>query len=171
MAMTTAHQGSPTALPATAPPPAAPPAARAQIRMHAERSAPDEADATLAAGLVAHAGFVQGGQPFVIPMTYQYDPAEPERLYLHGGHQSRLLEHLATGAPVCVTVTLLDGLVYSKTALYHSVNYRSVVCFARAAALPSPERQRAILEAMIARCYPGRTVGADYAPIPDTHLG
>jgi nitroimidazol reductase NimA-like FMN-containing flavoprotein (pyridoxamine 5'-phosphate oxidase superfamily) len=151
--------------------PAVAPVGRAEIRMHAERSAPDEADAILAAGLVAHVGFVQDGQPFVIPMTYQYDSAEPERLYLHGGHQSRVLEHLGTGAPVCVTVTLLDGLVYSKTALYHSVNYRSVVCFARAAAAPSRERQRAILDAMIARCYPGRTVGADYAPIPDVHLG
>jgi nitroimidazol reductase NimA-like FMN-containing flavoprotein (pyridoxamine 5'-phosphate oxidase superfamily) len=164
--MTTAHQGIPT--PASS---AERPAPRAQIRMHAERSAPDEADAILAAGLVAHVGFVQDGQPFVIPMTYQYDPAEPGRLYLHGGHQSRLLEHLAAGAPVCVTVTLLDGLVYSKTALYHSVNYRSVVCFARAVALPSPERQRDMLHAMVARCYPGRRVGVDFAPIPDAHLG
>jgi nitroimidazol reductase NimA-like FMN-containing flavoprotein (pyridoxamine 5'-phosphate oxidase superfamily) len=160
--MTTTRQGSPAS--------DAAPSERTQIRMHPERSAPDEADAILRAGLVAHVGFADEGQPFVIPMTYQYDAAEPDRLYLHGGQPSRLLRHLATGAPVCVTVTLLDGLVFSKTALYHSVNYRSVVCFGRAVEAPPPARRREILDAMISRCYPGRSVGADYAPIPDAHL-
>lgn len=163
--MTTVHQG-----PAATAPSASAPSERTRIRNHPERSVPGESDAILAAGLVAHVGFVQEGQPIVIPMTYQYDSAEPERLYLHGGHPSRLLAHLATGAPVSVTVTLVDGLVFSKTALYHSVNYRSVVCFARAAETPAPARRREILEAMIARCYPGRTAGADYASIPDAHL-
>jgi nitroimidazol reductase NimA-like FMN-containing flavoprotein (pyridoxamine 5'-phosphate oxidase superfamily) len=141
-----------------------------RIRVHPERSVPDEALDILGAGLVAHVGIVEDGQPVVIPMTYQFDRAEPDALYLHGGPSSRLLSHLATGAPVCVTVTLLDGLVYSKTALYHSVNYRSVVCFGRGAPTPSPQRAREILHVMVARCFPDRLLGRDFAPIPDAHL-
>lgn len=143
---------------------------RTQLRVHAERAVPEEAAAILAAGYVAHVGFAAGGQPYVIPMTYQFDPAEPRRLYLHGAHHSRLMEHLASGAPVCVTVTMLDGLVYSRTALYHSVNYRSVVCFARSAAEPDAETRARVLEAMIARYFPGRTPGRDYEAAPAAHL-
>jgi nitroimidazol reductase NimA-like FMN-containing flavoprotein (pyridoxamine 5'-phosphate oxidase superfamily) len=146
------------------------PDGRSRIRAHPERAVPHEALEILAAGVVAHVGIVEDGQPVVIPMTYQFDPAEPESLYLHGGPTSRLLRHLADGAPVCVTVTLVDGLVYSKTALYHSVNYRSVVCFGRGAPTPSAERAREILHAMVARCFPGRTVGRDFGPVPDAHL-
>jgi nitroimidazol reductase NimA-like FMN-containing flavoprotein (pyridoxamine 5'-phosphate oxidase superfamily) len=146
------------------------PSSRATLRSHAERAAPEEAPAILGAGLVAHVAFVQDGQPFAIPMTYHYDPAEPGRLYLHGAHASRLMGHLAGGARVCVTVTLTDGLVYSRTALYHSVNYRSVVCFCRTAEGPDMEAQRALLDAMIARYFPGRTAGQDYEPAPSEHL-
>src|SRR6266566_1044199 len=139
---------------------------RAQIRRHPERAVPEEASAILAAGLVAHVSFVADDQPFVIPMAYQYDPASPRTLYLHGAHASRLLGHVARGAPVGVAVTLVDGLVYSRTALYHSVNYRSVVCFARA--LPSLDRDKAsaVLEGMIARYFPGRTAERDYHATP-----
>ena len=143
---------------------------RSAVRTHPERSVVEEAPAILAAGLVAEVGFVVDGQPFVIPMTYHYDQESPRKLYLHGAYAGRLVRHLAEGGPVCVTVTLLDGLVYSRTALYHSVNYRSVVCFARAGATPDEETQRRLLEAMIARYFPGRTAGRDYDPIPHAHL-
>ena len=143
---------------------------KVQLRSHAERAVPDEAAEILAVGLVAHVGFVDGGQPFVIPMTYHFDPANPRMLYLHGSHQGRLMRHLATGAPVCLSVTLVDGLVYSRTALFHSVNYRSVVCFARAAPMPDRAAQRSILEAMIARYFRGRTAGRDYESPPVEHL-
>jgi nitroimidazol reductase NimA-like FMN-containing flavoprotein (pyridoxamine 5'-phosphate oxidase superfamily) len=150
---------------------AASPESRATIRVHAERDAGGEAAEFLAAGLVAHVGFADEGQPFVLPMTYHAPADEPGRLYLHGAHHSRLMAHLASGAAVCVTVTLVDGLVYSRTALYHSVNYRSVVVFGRAAARqPEPETQRRVFEAMIGRYFPGRTAGVDYEPIPDAHL-
>jgi nitroimidazol reductase NimA-like FMN-containing flavoprotein (pyridoxamine 5'-phosphate oxidase superfamily) len=146
------------------------PSARATVRAHADREVNGEAEAILAAGYVAHVGFAVEGQPYVIPMTYQFDPAEPGRLYLHGAHHSRLMAHLAAGARVCVTVTMVDGLVYSRTALYHSMNYRSVVCFARSAAEPAADTSRRVLEAMIARYFPGRTAGRDYeAPAP-AHL-
>ncbi len=133
------------------------------IRAHPERARTDEAPRILAAGLVAHVGFVDGGRPVVIPMTYHYSASEPFRLYLHGGVRGRLMSHLAAGATVAVTVTELDGLVYSRTALNHSVNYRSVVVSARAAAAqPEPAERGPILEAMIARYFPGRRAGTDY---------
>lgn len=146
-------------------------ASHARIRAHPERAILDEAPDVLAAGHVAHVGFVDGGRPVVIPMTYHVDPERPRRLYLHGGHHGRLMGLLAAGAEVCVTITLVDGLVYSRTALNHSINYRSVVCFARAAdAQPGQDEQRRVFEAMIARYHPGRTAGVHYAPIPDVHL-
>jgi uncharacterized protein len=151
-------------------PPAATTPPRARLRRHPERAVPEETQAILAAGLVAHVGFVAAGQPFVIPMAYHYDPATPELLFLHGGPSSRLLEHLASGAPAVVAVTLLDGLVFSRTALYHSVNYRSVVCFGRAAPPLDARAAAAALEAMIARYFPGRTAGRDYAAPPLEHL-
>ena len=146
------------------------PASRTRIRVHPERSRPEAAHAILAAGLVAHVGFVQDGQPFVIPMTYHFDPERPEHLYLHGAHHSRLMQHLGSDAAVCVTITLVDGLVHSRTALFHSVNYRSVALFGRAAATPPSEDQRRLLEGMVARYWPGRTAGRGYEPIPDDHL-
>src|SRR5438105_6125193 len=143
---------------------------RTRIRQHAERSVPAEAEKFLIQGTVAHVGFVQDGQPFVIPFTYQYDPATPGRLFLHGSPSSRTLAELSTGQPVCVTITLLDGLVYSRTALYHSMNYRSVVCFGRARTLESREEKKAVFDAMTRRYFPGRTAGRDYqAPTPE-HL-
>ena len=143
----------------------------ARIRAHPERDRTAEAPRLLEAGLVAHVGFVESGRPVVIPMTYQYAAAEPRLLYLHGGVKGRLMQHLATGAPVCVTVTEVDALVYSRTALNHSVNYRSVVAFARAAARqPAAAERERILAAMIARYFPGRTAGVDYAPPTAAHL-
>lgn len=124
----------------------------------------------LALGLVAHVGFTVDAQPYVIPMSYHFDPNESSRLYLHGARDSRLITHLATGAPVCVTVTLLDGLVFSRSAMHHSVNYRSVVMFGRAAPAGDRDTWRAVMEATIARYHPGRVAGRDYEPIPDRHL-
>ena len=141
---------------------------RAAVRSHPERSVPDSAPAILAEGLVAHVGFEVDGQPFVIPMSYHYEPAEPRRLYLHGARHSRLVRRLETGDPVCVTVTILDGLVYSRSALHHSMNYRSVVCFARAAA--EDVDTETIFEGMVRRYFPGREVGRDYAPATKAHL-
>ena len=145
--------------------------AHAAIHAHPERDRTAEAPALLAAGLVAHVGFVDDGRPVVIPMTYHYAADEPRRLYLHGGVNGRLMRHLASGAPVCVGVTELDDLVYSRTALNHSVNYRSVVAYGRATAVQPglPERER-VLTAMIARYFPGRIPGRDYAPAPSAQL-
>jgi nitroimidazol reductase NimA-like FMN-containing flavoprotein (pyridoxamine 5'-phosphate oxidase superfamily) len=143
---------------------------RSTIRRHPERDSVERAAAILAEGHVAHVGFVDEGQPVVIPLGYQFNPADPERLYLHGSPASRALEHMASGAPVCITVTLLDGLVYSRTALYHSMNYRSVVCFGRGHLVTDPEVQRRVYRGMVSRYFPGRTAGRDYSEPTAAHL-
>ena len=143
---------------------------RAKIEQHAERAVPDEAPEILAQGMVAHVGFSLDGQPYVIPFSYHYDPATPRRLYLHGGLDSRALKHLAGGAKLCISVTLLDELVYSRTALHHSMNYRSVVCFGRGKVITSQEEKDAVFKRMVGRYFPGREAGRDYEAPPAAHL-
>jgi len=145
-------------------------ATRARIRTHADRSVPGETAEILAEGRVAHLGFVVDGQPFVIPMGYHFDPAEPDRLYLHGSPTSRAVRHAVSGAPLSIAVTLLEGLVYSRTALYHSMNYRSVVCFGTGREVTEAATQRRVFAGMVARYFPGRTAGRDYAEPPAEHL-
>src|SRR5438445_12521612 len=128
--------------------------ARARVQRHPERAVPEEAQAILAAGLVAHVGFVERGQPYVIPMAYHYDPATPGILYLHGGHASRLLRRLASGGPAAIAATLVDGLVFSRTALYHSLNYRSVLCLAPAPPPLARPAASVARDAMTARPVP-----------------
>jgi len=140
------------------------------ICQHPERAVPDRAREFLQQGHLAYVGFQQDGWPYVIPMLYQYDSQDPDRLYLHGGLSSRMIRHLATGVPVCVTVTELDGLVYSRDARYHSANYRSVMCFGQGHLVEDDERKQAIFQAMTSRYFPGRTAGRDYALAPKAHL-
>jgi nitroimidazol reductase NimA-like FMN-containing flavoprotein (pyridoxamine 5'-phosphate oxidase superfamily) len=143
---------------------------RSTVCRHAERSVPEEAARILAEGHVAHVGFAEDGQPFVIPLGYQFSPETPGRIYFHGSVASRAMRHMATGAPVCITVTLLNGLVYSRTALYHSMNYRSAVCFGRGRRVIDTAVQRAVYEAMVSRYFPGRTEGVDYSAPTAAHL-
>ena len=137
---------------------------RARVRRHPERAVPDEANDILAEGLVAHVGFADDGGPVVIPLLYGFSRDEPNRLVLHGSRASRLQKVLASGAPACVTVTIVDGLVFSRSAKYHSANYRSVVCFGRAREVTGDaEKERAMAE-MTSRYFDGRTSGTDYQP-------
>lgn len=142
--------------------------ARSRVLRHAERAQLAEAtEAILRAGKLAHVAFVVGGQPFVIPFVYFYDEG---RLYLHGARAGRALAHLRAGAPVCVEVTLLDGLVASRDAQNHSANYRSAVVFGRAEHITDPAAFRAVFARMTERYFPGRAVGRDYAPVPNEEL-
>ena len=143
---------------------------RSHIRRHPERAVPEEAGRILAEGAVAHLGFCQDGQPFVIPLAYHYDPGTPDHLYLHGATASRAMRHLGAGAPACAAVTLLDGLVYSRTAIYHSMNYRSVVVFGTARLVADDGEKDALFERMIRRYFPGRAAGRDYDAPPSEHL-
>lgn len=144
---------------------------RTRIRIHPERSVPGEIFGILRDALVAHVAIADAEGPVVIPMTYHVEESLPFTIYVHGGHHSRLMRHVATGAPVCVTVTLVDGLVYSRTALYHSVNYRSAVCFGTGRAVTDDGEKRRVSEGLVRRYFPGRTAGADYDPVTDEHLG
>jgi nitroimidazol reductase NimA-like FMN-containing flavoprotein (pyridoxamine 5'-phosphate oxidase superfamily) len=143
---------------------------RVRIKRHPERAVPHEAAAILCQGSVAHVGFVQDGGPFVIPFMYQYSADTPDRLYLHGARASRAMRHFAGGEPVCVEVTLLDGLVYSRTAESHSANYRSVVVFGRTRIVGDETLKRTLFDGMTRRYFPDRTLGRDYQPVASTYL-
>lgn len=97
--------------------------------------------AILDEGLVCHVGFVADGQPFVIPTIYA---RRDDRLYLHGSAVSRMLRTLAGGVPVCVTVTIVDGLVLARSVFNHSMNYRSVVVLGTAAVVEGEEKVEAL---------------------------
>ena len=132
---------------------------RSHIRRHPERSTPEIAEEILRAGRVAHVAFAVDGQPYIVPMTYHYDDGV---VYLHGAPASRLQKTLRTGTSVAIEVLLLDGLVASRDAKNHSMNYRSVVVYGTAEAISDTQRKRELMERMTARYFPGRTVGHDY---------
>jgi nitroimidazol reductase NimA-like FMN-containing flavoprotein (pyridoxamine 5'-phosphate oxidase superfamily) len=132
-----------------------PPSARTQVRRLPDRGAYDRETihAILDEGLVCHVGFVSEGQPFVIPMNYGRDG---DRLFLHGSAASRLLRGLEAGWAVCLTVTLLDGLVLARSAFHHSMNFRSVVLFGRATPVSGPAEKVAALRVISEHVIPGR---------------
>ncbi len=104
-------------------------------------------------GLVCHVGFVVDGQPFVIPTAYG---RVEDKLYIHGSPASRMLRSLQEGIPVCITVTLIDGLVLARSAFHHSMNYRSVVVFGTASIVSNPEEKLEALYAFTEHVVPGR---------------
>jgi nitroimidazol reductase NimA-like FMN-containing flavoprotein (pyridoxamine 5'-phosphate oxidase superfamily) len=126
---------------------------RTELRRIPDRGSHDRKtiDSILDAGFLAHVGFCFDGQPFVIPTLYGRDG---ERLYLHGSAASRMLRELETGIAACVTVTLVDGLVLSRSAFDHSMNYRCVVAFGTSRKITDPEQKvkslRVISEHLIA---------------------
>jgi len=132
-----------------------PPSPRATVKRLARRASYDPAivNAILDAGVVAHVAFVHGEQPFVIPMAYVRRDRE---LVLHGAAANRTLEIGASGVAMSACVTLIDGLVYARSAFHHSVNYRSVVVFGRARDVTDFAEKRALLDALVDRMAPGR---------------
>jgi nitroimidazol reductase NimA-like FMN-containing flavoprotein (pyridoxamine 5'-phosphate oxidase superfamily) len=133
-----------------------PPSARTAVRRRAGRGRYDRAaiDAVLDAGFFGHLALVSEGQPYAIPMLYARDG---DVIYLHGSPLSRLLGELVEGVPVCLTVTLIDGLVLARSAFHHSVNYRSVVVLGEARPLRAEAAKRAALDALVEQIVPGRT--------------
>jgi nitroimidazol reductase NimA-like FMN-containing flavoprotein (pyridoxamine 5'-phosphate oxidase superfamily) len=117
-----------------------------------------EIDAILDEGLVCHIGFVgDGGHPVVIPTTYARDG---DSLVVHGSPASRMLRSLKGGVDMCLTVTLIDGMVLARSAFHHSMNYRSVVVFGRAEAITEQDEKRRALEVLVDHLVPGRTASA-----------
>jgi nitroimidazol reductase NimA-like FMN-containing flavoprotein (pyridoxamine 5'-phosphate oxidase superfamily) len=133
---------------------------RSRIRRHPERSVAERAEAILKAGRVAHVAFAIQGQPYVIPFGYYY---EDGAVYLHGAPASRTLKQLAAGTAVAIEVTLLDGLVASRDARNHSMNYRSVVVYGTAESITDLDEKRAIFERMTGRFFSQRQADRDYA--------
>jgi len=102
---------------------------------------------------VCHVGFVVDGQPYVIPTNFG---RSGDTLYLHGSAASRMLRTLSQGIPVCVTVTLVDGLVLARSAFHHSVNYRSVVVLGTARLVEQPEEKMEALRIFTEHVMKGR---------------
>jgi nitroimidazol reductase NimA-like FMN-containing flavoprotein (pyridoxamine 5'-phosphate oxidase superfamily) len=109
-------------------------------------------DAILDCGIVCHVGFVRDGHPVVIPTLYW---REGDRLYWHASIRGRMVRAIA-GAPVCVAVTHLDGLVCARSAFNHSANYRSVVLFGTAVAVTDPAQKKLRMKAMMESICPDR---------------
>ena len=102
---------------------------------------------------ICHVGFVADGKPVVIPTSYGRIDDE---LYIHGSAASRMLRSLEEGIDVCVTVTLIDGLVLARSAFHHSINYRSVVIFGAAKLVNDPAEKLKALHAFTDHVVPGR---------------
>jgi uncharacterized protein len=109
--------------------------------------------AILDEALVCHVGFVQEGQPYVIPTIHARDG---ETLYLHGANANRTFRVLADGAPCCLTATLVDELVLARAALHHSLNYRSVMVLGTAREVTDAEEKQRALRLVVEHIAPGR---------------
>jgi uncharacterized protein len=110
-------------------------------------------NAILDEGFICHVGFAVDGQPYVIPTGYA---RVGDDLYIHGSSASRMLRNLSQGVSVCVTVTLVDGLVLARSAFHHSINYRSVVVLGTAEPVSEPAEKDKALEAITEHIVPGR---------------
>jgi uncharacterized protein len=128
--------------------------ARLRVKREPQRARYDRetVDAILDEALICHLGFAVDGRPYVIPTLHA---RVGDRLYVHGSAASRMLRHVATGAEVCVTVTLFDGLVLARSVFNHSVDYRSAMVFGRATLVEGDEKVAA-LRALTEQLAPGR---------------
>ncbi len=123
---------------------------RLPARGHYDR---ETIDAILDEGFICHVGFAVDGQPYVIPTGYA---RVGDLFYIHGSSASRMLKNIAKEIDVCVTVTLIDGLVLARSAFHHSMNYRSVVILGKAELVEDPDEKDKALEALTEHIVPGR---------------
>lgn len=103
--------------------------------------------------LICHVGFVEEGQPYVIPTNFA---RMEDSLILHGARASRLLKHVEAGHPVCVEATIVDGLVLARSVFHHSINYRSVVLFGKGRPVEDEGEKLSALKAVTEHILPGR---------------
>jgi nitroimidazol reductase NimA-like FMN-containing flavoprotein (pyridoxamine 5'-phosphate oxidase superfamily) len=131
------------------------PSARTRLVREADRAVYDRAAAykILDEGFICHVGFVADGQPFVIPTSYG---RVGDDLYIHGSAASRMLRRVDEGIAVCITVTLLDGLVLARSIFNHSMNYRSVVILGTARAVNDSKEKLEALRLLSEHILPGR---------------
>jgi uncharacterized protein len=102
---------------------------------------------------VCHVGFIVNNQPFVIPTSFA---RTGDRLVIHGSAASRMMRNLSEEIDVCVTVTLIDGLVLARSAFHHSMNYRSVVVFGKAKIITGEREKYEALKAFTEHLVPHR---------------
>ena len=135
------------------------PTARTKVRRHPERATYDgeTVRAILDEGLICHLGFVVDGTPFVMPTMYA---RRGDVVYVHGSPASRMLRTAAGPADVCLTVTLLDGLVMARSVFSHSMNYRSVVVVGRAEEVTDRDEKMLASEALVEHVCRGRWADA-----------
>ena len=128
---------------------------RNRVRREPTRGSYDHASvhAILDAAMLCHVSYVLDGQPFCTPTLHW---REGEMLYWHGSSACRMIRHLARGAPACLTVSHLDGLVMARSAFHHTVNYRAAMCFGTAHPVSDPAEKLHALRGMVERFYPGR---------------
>lgn len=128
---------------------------RTKVKRLPKRGAYDREtiNAILDEAFICHVGFVVDGQPYVIPTGYA---RVDDVLYIHGSSASRMLRSIAEGIDVCVTVTLIDGLVLARSAFHHSMNYRSVVILGKASLVDDDAEKNKALEAFTEQVVPGR---------------
>jgi nitroimidazol reductase NimA-like FMN-containing flavoprotein (pyridoxamine 5'-phosphate oxidase superfamily) len=131
------------------------PTPRTRLVREAERAVYDREVAyrILDEGFLCHVGFVADGQPFVIPTSYG---RKDDSLYIHGSAASRMLRNLKESVLVCITVTLLDGLVLARSIFNHSMNYRSVVILGKAILVDDPKEKLEALRLLSEHIIPGR---------------
>ena len=131
------------------------PTTRTRVTREPERAVYERATAyqILDEGFICHVGFVLDNQPFVIPTGYG---RAGDNLYIHGSAASRMLRNLDQGIAVCVTVTLLDGLVLARSIFNHSMNYRSIVVLGTAVAVEDPAEKLQALRALSEHILPKR---------------
>jgi nitroimidazol reductase NimA-like FMN-containing flavoprotein (pyridoxamine 5'-phosphate oxidase superfamily) len=131
------------------------PTTRTRVVREPERGVYDREAAyrILDEGFICHVGFAVDGQPFVIPTSYGRKDAN---LYIHGSAASRMLRQMKDGVAVCVTVTLLDGLVLARSVFNHSMNYRSVMILGKATLVDDSEEKLIALRALSEHILPGR---------------
>ncbi len=128
---------------------------RTRLRRLPKRGAFDRATIypILDEALICHVGFAVEGQPYVIPTGFA---RIGDDLFIHGSSASRMLRNIASGIDICVTVTLLDGLVLARSAFHHSMNYRSVVILGKAELVEDADEKNKALEAFTEHIIPGR---------------
>jgi nitroimidazol reductase NimA-like FMN-containing flavoprotein (pyridoxamine 5'-phosphate oxidase superfamily) len=131
------------------------PTPRTRVVREAHRGVYDRETAysILDEGFLCHVGFVADGQPFVIPTSYG---RKGNSLYIHGSAASRMLRNMKDGIPVCITVTLLDGLVLARSVFNHSMNYRSVVILGKATLVEDASEKLEALRTLSEHIIPGR---------------
>jgi uncharacterized protein len=132
-----------------------PPTERTRVVRESRRGAYDRETIykILDEGFICHVGFAVEGQPYVIPTMFAH---VNDAIYFHGSAASRMLRHLSAGLPVCLTVTLADGLVLARSVFNHSMNYRSVVALGQARLVDAREEKLKALRAFTEKILPGR---------------